>query len=61
MIVGGHRRVASDGSEKIFRDSSRFTPNPGSSSGSHQHGYADAGAREQTYFESTGKHFFKNL
>ncbi|ODN06311.1 Mitogen-activated protein kinase kinase kinase 7, partial [Orchesella cincta] len=44
----GHRRVASDGSEKLFRDSQRFTPNPGSSSSSQHQG----AGREQRYFES---------
>ncbi|CAL8108430.1 unnamed protein product [Orchesella dallaii] len=42
----GHRRVASDGSEKLFRDSQRFIPNPGSSS-QHQ-----GAGREQRYFGS---------
>lgn len=50
--VGGHRRVASDGSEKIFRDSTRFTSHP-SGSGSQQ---SNPGAsRERRYFESEGK------
>lgn len=49
--VGGHRRVASDGSEKLYRDSQRYSSHQTGGGTSQQR---NPGPSRERYFESKG-------